>query len=131
MIDPQSPLAQLVRFAGRETTLTGNYEGDVDSWIERQKHNLEKGRRAIVGEIAGEHGQGRHRDLRAWDGLRQAGLGVLPSCGIPGLTGVLLPAGRPRRSSAGQCGRGAAAGMPALRLLATKSKSLDLLYLLP
>jgi len=55
MIDPQSPLAQLVRFSGRETSLTGNYEGDVDSWIDRQKHNIEKGRRAIVGEIAGEH----------------------------------------------------------------------------
>ncbi|MDP9044090.1 MAG: type VI secretion system membrane subunit TssM, partial [Pseudomonadota bacterium] len=55
LIDPQSPLAQLLRFAGRETSLTGNYEGDVDSWIDRQKQNIEKGRRAVVGEVAGEH----------------------------------------------------------------------------
>jgi type VI secretion system protein ImpL len=54
-VDPQSPLALLVRFAARETTLTGNYEGDLDSWIDRQKVKIEKGRRAIVGEIAGEH----------------------------------------------------------------------------
>jgi type VI secretion system protein ImpL len=53
-IDPQSPLAQLVRFAGRETSLTGNYEGDVDSWIAKQKYNIERGRRAIVGELGGE-----------------------------------------------------------------------------
>lgn len=53
-IDPQSPLAQLIRFAGRETTLTGNYEGDVDSWIDKQKYNIERGRRAIVGELSGE-----------------------------------------------------------------------------
>lgn len=55
MIDPQSSLALLIRFVGRETTLTGNYDGDVDSWIDKQKHNLEKSRRAIVGEISGEH----------------------------------------------------------------------------
>lgn len=55
MIDPQSPLALLIRFVGRETTLTGNYDGDVDSWIDKQKHNIERSRRAIVGEIAGEH----------------------------------------------------------------------------
>lgn len=54
-VDPQSPLALLVRFAARETTLTGNYEGDLDSWIDRQKAKIEKGRRAIVGEISGEH----------------------------------------------------------------------------
>jgi len=54
-VDPQSPLALLVRFAARETTLTGNYEGDLDSWIDRQKVRIEKGRRAIVGEISGEH----------------------------------------------------------------------------
>jgi type VI secretion system protein ImpL len=53
-IDPQSPLAQLVRFAGRETTLTGNYEGDVDSWIDKQKFNIERDRRAIVGELSGD-----------------------------------------------------------------------------
>ncbi len=55
MIDIQSPLAQLIRVAGRETTLTGNYDGDVDSWVDRQKHNIEKNKRAIVGEISGEH----------------------------------------------------------------------------
>lgn len=55
LIDPQSALASLLRFAGRETSLTGNYEGDIDSRFDRQKHNLERGRRAVVGEIAGEH----------------------------------------------------------------------------
>lgn len=54
LIDPQSPLAQLIRFTGRETSLTGNYEGDVDSWIDKQKFNIERGRRAIVGELSGE-----------------------------------------------------------------------------
>jgi len=54
LIEPQSSLAQLLRFVGRETTLTGNYEGDVDSWIDKQKYRLERSRRAVVGEIAGE-----------------------------------------------------------------------------
>lgn len=54
-VDPQSPLALLVRFAARETTLTGNYEGDVDSWIDQKKFQFERGRRAVVGEIAGQH----------------------------------------------------------------------------
>jgi type VI secretion system protein ImpL len=54
LVDPQSALAQLIRFSARETSLTGNYDGDVDSWIERQKLSLEKKRRAIVGEMAGE-----------------------------------------------------------------------------
>ncbi|HYP86479.1 type VI secretion system membrane subunit TssM [Variovorax sp.] len=58
-LDPQSPLALLLRFAGKETSLTGNYEGNVDSWIDRQKLNLERGRRAIVGELAGERARFR------------------------------------------------------------------------
>ncbi|MDR2327677.1 MAG: type VI secretion system membrane subunit TssM [Acidovorax sp.] len=61
LIDPQSPLAQLIRFAGRETSLTGNYEGDVDSWIDKQKFNIERGRRAIVGELSGERARLRRQ----------------------------------------------------------------------
>ncbi|AUH51033.1 type VI secretion system membrane subunit TssM [Chromobacterium sp. ATCC 53434] len=55
MMNSQSPLANLVRFAGRETTLTGNYDGGMDSWIDRQKSRLEKGRRTVIGELSGEH----------------------------------------------------------------------------
>ncbi|WP_323123569.1 type VI secretion system membrane subunit TssM [Burkholderia alba] len=56
MMDSQSPLASLLRFAARETTLTGaNDEGNIDSWIDRQKYRLEKGRRQIVGELSGQH----------------------------------------------------------------------------
>ncbi len=55
MIDPQSALAQLIRFTARETMLTGNYDGDVDSWIERQKHNFDQRRRSVVGELTGQH----------------------------------------------------------------------------
>ncbi len=53
MMDPQSALAQLIRFTARETMLTGNYDGDVDSWIESQKYRLEQSRRSVVGEISG------------------------------------------------------------------------------
>ncbi|OJB06779.1 type VI secretion protein IcmF [Burkholderia ubonensis] len=56
MMDSQSPLASLLRFAARETTLTGaNDEGNIDSWIDRQKYRFEKGRRQIVGELSGQH----------------------------------------------------------------------------
>jgi type VI secretion system protein ImpL len=55
MIDPQSALAQLIRFTARETMLTGNYDGDIDSWIERQKHNFDQRRRSVVGELTGQH----------------------------------------------------------------------------
>jgi type VI secretion system protein ImpL len=56
MMDSQSPLASLLRFAARETTLTGaSDEGNIDSWIDRQKYRFEKGRRQIVGELSGQH----------------------------------------------------------------------------
>jgi len=56
MMDSQSPLVSLLRFAARETTLTGaSDEGNIDSWIDRQKYRLEKGRRQIVGELSGQH----------------------------------------------------------------------------
>ncbi|VWC16408.1 type VI secretion system membrane subunit TssM [Burkholderia lata] len=56
IMDSQSPLASLLRFAARETTLTGaSDEGNIDSWIDRQKYRLEKGRRQIVGELSGQH----------------------------------------------------------------------------
>ncbi|KVS53630.1 type VI secretion protein IcmF [Burkholderia cepacia] len=56
MMDSQSPIASLLRFSARETTLTGaSDEGNIDSWIDRQKYRLEKGRRQIVGELSGQH----------------------------------------------------------------------------
>lgn len=56
VMDPQSSLASLLRFAARETTLTGaSDEGNLDSWIDRQKFRFEKGRRQIVGELNGQH----------------------------------------------------------------------------
>ncbi|KVN21660.1 type VI secretion protein IcmF [Burkholderia pyrrocinia] len=56
IMDSQSPLASLLRFAARETTLTGaSDEGNIDSWIDRQKYRFEKGRRQIVGELSGQH----------------------------------------------------------------------------
>ncbi|WP_374419593.1 type VI secretion system membrane subunit TssM [Chromobacterium sp.] len=54
LMNSQSPLANLLRFAGRETMLTGNYDGGMDSWIDRQKSRLEKSRRTLIGEISGE-----------------------------------------------------------------------------
>ncbi|WP_179404263.1 type VI secretion system membrane subunit TssM [Burkholderia guangdongensis] len=53
MMDPQSPLANLLRFTARETTLTASNDGDIGSWIDRQKYRFEKGRRQIVGELSG------------------------------------------------------------------------------
>lgn len=76
-IDPQSPLALLIRFVGRETTLTGNYDGDVDSWIDKQKHNIEKAKRSVVGELAGEHYRAKllpeHKVEDHFDALRRLG----------------------------------------------------------
>ncbi|WP_243434938.1 ImcF-related family protein, partial [Pseudomonas sp. 30_B] len=44
MMEAQSPLANLLRFAARETTLTGaSDEGNIDSWIDRQKYRFERG----------------------------------------------------------------------------------------
>ncbi|MBB5413876.1 type VI secretion system protein ImpL [Paraburkholderia sp. HC6.4b] len=56
MMEAQSPLASLLRFAGRETTLTGaGDEGNIDSWVDRQKYRFEQGRRQVVGELNGQH----------------------------------------------------------------------------
>jgi type VI secretion system protein ImpL len=56
MMDPQSPLANLLRFTASETTLTGaGADGNINGWINRQKYRLEKGRRQIVGELSGQH----------------------------------------------------------------------------
>jgi len=54
MMEAQSPLAQLMRFAGRETTLAGNFEGGVAGWIDSQRANVDKSKRAIIGEITGD-----------------------------------------------------------------------------
>jgi type VI secretion system protein ImpL len=86
MMDPQSALAQLIRFIGRETSLTGNYEGDVDSWIDRQKLNLERTRRAVVGEISGQHYRYRvlpeHVVDEYFNSLRRMAVSLMPNSGV-------------------------------------------------
>lgn len=86
LMDPQSALAQLIRFIGRETTLTGNYEGDVDSWIDRQKLNLEKARRAVVGEMSGQHYRYRvlpeHVVDDYFNALRRMAVSLNPQSGV-------------------------------------------------
>lgn len=52
--DPSSPLANLVRFIARETSLTGTNQGDAASWFDRQRNRIEQQRRDILGEISGE-----------------------------------------------------------------------------
>lgn len=86
MMDPQSALAHLIRFIGRETSLTGNYEGDVDSWIDRQKLNLERARRAVVGELAGQHFRYRvlpeHVVDEYFNSLRRMAVTLTPQSGV-------------------------------------------------
>jgi len=59
LADPSSPLSNLVRFAARELSLTGNSQGDVTSWLDKQRHQLEQKRRDILGEISGERSRFR------------------------------------------------------------------------
>lgn len=54
LADPSSPLANLVRFVARETSITGTNQGDAASWIDRQRHRIEQQRRDILGELSGE-----------------------------------------------------------------------------
>lgn len=63
--DPSSPLANLVRFAARETSMTGTNQGDAASWFDRQRNRLEQQRRDILGEISGERARFRLTPERA------------------------------------------------------------------
>ncbi|KFB99027.1 hypothetical protein GTGU_04354 [Trabulsiella guamensis ATCC 49490] len=57
--DPSSPLANLVRFATRETTLIPETQGDVTSWFEKQRNRLTQTRRSILDEMTGERSRFR------------------------------------------------------------------------
>lgn len=63
--DPSSPLANLVRFVARETSITGTNQGDAASWLDSQRNNIEKQRRDILGEISGERSRFRLTPERA------------------------------------------------------------------
>ncbi|MEX5765364.1 type VI secretion system membrane subunit TssM [Serratia marcescens] len=63
--DPSSPLANLVRFAARETSMTGTNQGDAASWFDRQRNRIEQQRRDILGEISGERARFRLTPERA------------------------------------------------------------------
>jgi type VI secretion system protein ImpL len=54
LADPSSPLANLIRFVTRETSLSGRDDAGATSWFDRQRFNLEKQKRDIVDEISGE-----------------------------------------------------------------------------
>lgn len=57
--DPASPLANLVRFAARETTLTGENVDGVTSWFGQQREKLTRTRRSLLDEVTGERSRFR------------------------------------------------------------------------
>ncbi len=57
--DPSSPLANLVRFATRETTLNADSKGDVSGWFDTQRNKLNQARRSVVDQISGERSRFR------------------------------------------------------------------------
>lgn len=60
--DPSSPLANLVRFASRETTLSidSSTKGGMSSgWFDSQRNKLTNARRSIIDEISGERSRFR------------------------------------------------------------------------
>jgi type VI secretion system protein ImpL len=60
--DPSSPLANLVRFASRETTLTSESstkDGMSSGWFDTQRNKLTNARRSIIDEISGERSRFR------------------------------------------------------------------------
>ncbi|WP_241492045.1 type VI secretion system membrane subunit TssM [Pseudomonas sp. TTU2014-080ASC] len=63
--DPSSPLANLVRFVARETSMTGTNQGDAASWFDSQRNHIEQQRRDILGEISGERSRFRLTPERA------------------------------------------------------------------
>ena len=64
--DPSSPLANSVRFAARETSMTGTNRGDAASWFDRQRNRIEQQRRDILGEISGERARFVSRRNARW-----------------------------------------------------------------
>lgn len=65
LADPSAPLANLVRFAARETSMTGTNQGDAASWFDRQRNHIEQQKRDILGEISGERSRFRLRPEQA------------------------------------------------------------------
>lgn len=57
--DSSSSLANLLRFATRETSLTGKDSAGETSWFDRQKTRLERQKRTVVDEITGERSRFR------------------------------------------------------------------------
>ena len=63
--DPSSPLANLVRFAARETSMTGTNQGEAASWFDSKRKDFEQKQRDILGEISGERSRFRLTPERA------------------------------------------------------------------
>lgn len=57
--DPSSPLANLVRFATRETTLTDDSQGEIAGWFYTQRAKLNQARRSVVDQMSGERSRFR------------------------------------------------------------------------
>lgn len=57
--DPSSPLANLVRFATRETTLIADGKGDMSGWFDTQRTKLDQARRSVIDQISGERSRFR------------------------------------------------------------------------
>lgn len=57
--DPSSPLANLVRFATRETTLSANSQDDMTSWFDTQRSKLNQARRNVIDQMSGERSRFR------------------------------------------------------------------------
>ncbi|WON77467.1 type VI secretion system membrane subunit TssM [Serratia sp. UGAL515B_01] len=57
--DPSSPLANLVRFATRETTLSADNQGNVTGWFNTQRNKLQQARRTVIDEMSGERSRFR------------------------------------------------------------------------
>ncbi|MHA7847784.1 type VI secretion system membrane subunit TssM [Serratia sp. D1N4] len=57
--DPSSPLANLVRFATRETTLNADSKGDVAGWFDTQRNKLNQTRRNVIDQMSGERSRFR------------------------------------------------------------------------
>lgn len=75
--DPSSPLANLVRFVARETSVTGSGQQDMGSWVDTTLRKFEDKKRNILGEIAGERTRFRFTPEKAvedrFERVRQLG----------------------------------------------------------
>lgn len=81
--DPSSPLANLVRFASRETTLTSESaakSGMSSGWFDAQRNKITNTRRSIIDEISGERSRFRLTPEKAvedrFEMLRRLGLAL-------------------------------------------------------